>query len=210
MHRKAIYFILNHNYLLMGCIPAGCHTYSKPYNRIRHCQPSLPLIIMRYLNFITAATKNPALQSSPKGAQPNAETRNYLKHGSDPCGVLLKTGNKLWCLSEFSVATTAPQHGLRTKGVGIQGSAKPGPNSSPGFSFNHISSMNTVMLSRRSLCSRKSENDHPLHLVCSQDALIMLCQGQVSWCKWPSWVSNIWGLEWIFSRLKDRDHLCCI
>lgn len=190
MQRKAIYFILNHNYLLMGCIPAGCHTYSKPYNRIRHCQPSLPLIIMRYLNFITAATKNPALQSSPKGAQPNAETRNYLKHGSDPCGVLLKTGNKLWCLSEFSVATTAPQHGLRTKGVGIQGSAKPGPNFFSRIFFqSHLFHEHRHGVSRRSLCSRKSENYHPLHLVCSQDALIMLCQGQVSW------VSNIWGLE---------------
>lgn len=160
----------------MGCVPAGCHTYSRTYNPIRHCHPRYhsTLIITRYLNFITATTKNLALQRytvERKRAQPNAETRNYLEHGVchllRTATLLSKILNKMQCLCEFTVAPGAPQHGLGTRGLGIQGSAKPGPNSSPGFSFNHVSSLNTPMLSCWSLCYRKSENDRQLHLVCS-------------------------------------------
>lgn len=70
----------------MGCVPAGCYTYSKPYNRIRHCHPHYhsTLLFMWCLNFITATTKNSALQRyviERKAAQADVETPNYLEQG---------------------------------------------------------------------------------------------------------------------------------
>lgn len=110
----------------------------------------------------------------------------------------LSSSYKVQCLRSLW-QPGAPQHGLGTTGLGIRGSAEPGPRS-PRSSFDHISSQKSLHaftsapvltvthpisidlnlldlgVSANASFSRKSETDRPLHSVGSYDAFL---KGQI-------------------------------